>query len=85
MVIFKKWRSMCLGLILMALKIWMRPIFFLIFSSYQLINCSTTNLATGLPLVCKFKFVRYGHIKKKLRTATYTAAVCKFRGGQFFI
>ena len=33
-------------------------------ASYRL-NCSLTNLVTDLPMVCKFKFVRYGHIKKK--------------------
>ena len=27
-------------------------------------NCSQTDLATDLPMVCKFKFVRLGHIKK---------------------
>ena len=34
-------------------------------ASYRL-NCSLTNLVTDLPMVCKFKFVRYGHIKKKI-------------------
>ena len=33
--------------------------------SYQP-NCSQTDLSTDLPMVCKFKFVCYGHIKKVL-------------------
>ena len=34
-------------------------------TSYRL-NCSKTDQVTDLPMVCKFKFVRYSHIKKKL-------------------
>ena len=31
------------------------------------LNYSWTDFMTDLPMVCKFKFVRYGHIKKKIR------------------
>ena len=33
-------------------------------ASYWL-NCSQTDLSTDLPMVCKFKFVHYCHMKKK--------------------
>ena len=33
--------------------------------AYQLF-CSQTDLATDLPIVCKFKFVRYVNIKRKV-------------------
>ena len=33
-------------------------------ASYRL-NCSQTDLATDLPMICKFKFVRYSRIEKK--------------------
>ena len=36
-----------------------------LFAPYRL-NYSLTDLMTDLPMVCKFKFVLYGHIKKKL-------------------
>ena len=38
------------------------PLKFDVFPSYRL-NCPKTGLLTDLPMVCKFKFVRYGHIE----------------------